>query len=228
MKKFFCIVLIICTLFALSGCGKDGENIDVEKGLSEVRFLENQCITIFNKYLSNEYLLEDNNIDWNSINEDFGIIRNSIDVVLIDLASIQVPSKNIVELENSINELDTIAQSQDMDKFMRKVCDIYNLVSYSILDNISNDEEIKLEKKSKSDLLYVGYYLMQKNKEFSMSNLDMFQDNYSKLSSNKSYIENNSYKINKVLIYTKNLRSKINSDDYEKSKQALTKILEFF
>ena len=148
--------------------------------------------------------------------------------ILIDLASIQVPSKNIVDLENSINELDSISQSQDIDKFIRKVCDTYNLVSYSILDNISNDEEIKLEKKSKSDLLYIGYYLMQKNKEFSMSNLDMFQDNYSKLSSNKNYIENNSYKINKVLIYIKNLRSEINGEDYEKSKQSLIKILEFF
>lgn len=228
MRKFLTIVLIICSLFSLTGCDKDNNNIEVEKGLSEVRFLENQCITIFNKYLSNDYILEDNNIDWNLINEDFNVVRNSIDVILIDLASIQVPSKNIVDLENSINELDSISQSQDIDKFIRKVCDTYNLVSYSILDNISNDEEIKLEKKSKSDLLYIGYYLMQKNKEFSMSNLDMFQDNYSKLSSNKNYIENNSYKINKVLIYIKNLRSEINGEDYEKSKQSLIKILEFF
>ena len=228
MRKFLTIVLIICSLFSLTGCDKDNNNIEVEKGLSEVRFLENQCITIFNKYLSNDYILEDNNIDWNLINEDFNVVRNSIDVILIDLASIQVPSKNIVDLENSINELDSISQSQDIDKFIRKVCDTYNLVSYSILDNISNDEEIKLEKKAKSDLLYIGYYLMQKNKEFSMSNLDMFQDNYSKLSSNKNYIENNSYKINKVLIYIKNLRSEINGEDYEKSKQSLIKILEFF
>ena len=228
MRKFLTIFLIICSLFSLSGCDKENNNIEVEKGLSEVRFLENQCITIFNKYLSNEYLLEDNKIDWNLINEDFNVVRNSIDVILIDLASIQVPSKNIVDLENSINELDSISQSQDIDKFIRKICDTYNLVSYSILDNISNDEEIKLEKKAKSDLLYIGYYLMQKNKEFSMSNLDMFQDNYSKLSSNKNYIENNSYKINKVLIYIKNLRSEINGEDYEKSKQSLIKILEFF
>ena len=228
MRKFLTIVLIICSLFSLTGCDKDNNNIEVEKGLSEVRFLENQCITIFNKYLSNDYILEDNNIDWNLINEDFNVVRNSIDVILIDLASIQVPSKNIVDLENSINELDSISQSQDIDKFIRKVCDTYNLVSYSILDNISNDEEIKLEKKSKSDLLYIGYYLMQKNKEFSMSNLDMFQDNYSKLSSNKNYIENNSYKINKVLIYINNLREEINGEDYEKSKQSLIKILEFF
>ena len=77
MRKFLTIVLIICSLFSLTGCDKDNNNIEVEKGLSEVRFLENQCITIFNKYLSNDYILEDNNIDWNLINEDFNVVRNS-------------------------------------------------------------------------------------------------------------------------------------------------------
>lgn len=228
MKKFLCIIFFVCILFVLSGCNNNNENVEIEKGLSEVRFLENQCITIFNKCFSNEYLLEDNSIDWSLVNEDFNVVRNSMDVVLIDFASLQVPSQSIVDLDNSFKELESFIQNQELDKFVRKICDTYNLVSNTILDNISNDEKNKLEKKSKSSLLYVGYYLISGNKEFALSNLDVFEENYSKLSSDRNYIESNSYKINRTFIHIKNIRAEINNEEFDKAKDTLSKILEFF
>ncbi len=223
------IIFIMCVaLWALSGCSDKGENLEEEKGLSEIRFIENQCITIFNKYFSNEYISENGDIDWNLINEDFDVARNSIDIILIDFAGIQIPSKSIVELENCFNDVEEFLSNQDINRFVKRICDIYNLVSYSILNNMSESEEIKLEKKAKSDLLYVGYYIMTENKEFALSNLDVFQDNFTKLSSTRNYVENNSYKINKVFINIQNLETEINDENFERSIESLSKILEIF
>ena len=197
-KVLFAIIGIIAMSFILTGCNDSNKDIELEKGLSEVRFLENQCITIFNKYLSGDYLLEDSTIDWNSINEDFSVSKNSIDVILIDFASIQIPSKSIVELENNFRKLEEYLIAKDINNFIGMICDSYNLISYSILNNMAESEEIKLEKKAKTDLLYVGYFLMGENKDEAINNLNLFQTNYSNLSSNKEYIENNSYKINKI------------------------------
>ena len=223
------VIFIMCVaLWALSGCSDKGENLEEEKGLSEIRFIENQCITIFNKYFSNEYISENGDIDWNLINEDFDVARNSIDIILIDFAGIQIPSKSIVELENCFNDVEEFLSNQDINRFIKRICDIYNLVSYSILNNMSESEEIKLEKKAKSDLLYVGYYIMTENKEFALSNLDVFQDNFTKLSSTRNYVENNSYKINKVFINIQNLETEINDENFERSIESLSKILEIF
>ena len=231
-KLFYVISIIFVmavALITLTGCNnKNSDNIEIEKSLSEIRYLENQTISIFNKFFLDEYFLEDGSIDWNLVNEDFDVIRSSIDVILIDLAGVQVPSKNIVDLENYFNDLETFIQNQDARNFVKRICDVYGLVSYSILDNISENEEIKLEKKSKSDLLYIGYYIMTENKEFILSNLDVFKTNFTALSSNKNYIENNSYKINKIFINIQNLETEINNDNYLSGKTSLTKILELY
>ena len=229
-NKFCLFVLFLAGLFILSGCNNENsdENIKSEKGLSEIRYLENQCINIFNKYISDEYVLEDGRIDWDLINNEFEVVRNSIDVILIDFASIQVSSKSIVELEDYFRDLDGFIQNKDIDGFMKKICDSYVLVSNSILNNLSNDEQIILEKRLKGNLLYIGYYLMNGNKNEAINNLNEFQQNYSRLSSENEYIENNSYKINRIYMNIQKLDKELKSDNFEESKKILVEILDFF
>ncbi len=228
MKKvLICMGILMCVAVGVFANHKsESKNVELEKGLSEVSFIQNQMVTIFNKYLRDEYLLEDGRFSWELLNEDFDVARTAIDVILIDFASLQVPSKTIVDFENSFSELENYIYEADVNKFIRKVCDIYNLTSYSILDNMSEDEEIKLEKKAKSDLLYCGYYIKTLNKEFALSNLDVFQENYKNLSINKKYVENNSYKINKIFINSQKLKDEINNEDFQMAINRFVKILE--
>ena len=230
MKKIFLyFIFIFFCLITLTACSSNNnQNIEVEKGLSEIIFLENQIITTYKKYLFDEYVLKDGNVDWDGINEDFDVALNSIDVILIDFASIQVPSKNIVELENNFNDMESFIGAQDLNGFIQKICDSYYLVSNSILDNISEDEEIKLEKKAKSNLLYIGYYLKNSNRDECLKNIENFQENYSRLSTNKKYVENSSYKINKIFINIQDLKSEVDVGDFEKANKTLTKIFEIF
>ena len=227
MKKFICIILII-SLFFLTGCSNNSQNLENEKTLSEAIFLENGLITIYKKYFQDDYKLENGDVNWTTISEDFNLIKNSIDVILIDFSSIQIPSKYILQLENNFNDIENFINAKDLNNFAQKICENYNLISYSILDNISENKEFKLEKKSKSDLVYIGLFINNNNKEKSIEYIKKFQDNYSNLSTSREYIENNSYKINKIYIETQNLSSKIEKEDFENAKENLLKILEFF
>ena len=91
-------------MILLSGCDlKNTENLELRKGLSEVSFLENQYISIFNKYISDEYIDDNSQIDWQLIEEDYSVVDNSLNVILMDFAGLNIPSKDIVELENNFN-----------------------------------------------------------------------------------------------------------------------------
>ena len=229
-KKVYGVLIFIffgCIIF-LSGCESSDETLEVEKGLSEVRFLENQCMSMFSKYISGDYLLENNQVNWSFVTEDLDVIRNSSDVIEIDFAGLQVPSQNIVDLENNFRQLESFLAEKNLDLLMKKICDIYSLVSNSILETVSKDEVLKIEKKTKSNLLYIGYNLATFNKEEAMLYLNELQANYSELSANKDYIENHSYKINKIFMDIQKLKTAINDENFEESNKILLEIFEFF
>ena len=227
MKKILSLILIFCLILCLSGCSNN-QNLENEKTVSEAMYLENGLITIFKKCFQDEYILQNQDIDWYSITEDFNILKNSISVILIDFSSVHIPSESILQLENNFNDLENSIYSKDFNTFFQKITDTYNLISYSILDNISENKEFKLEKKSKSDLLYIGYFIKNSDKEQIQSYMSSFEENYSSLGTSKGYIENNSYKINKVFIEFQNLKSEIELNNFEIAREKLTKILDFF
>ena len=111
---------------------------------------------------------------------------------------------------------------------MRKVCDTYSLVSNSILSNISEDEITKLEKSAKSNLLYIGYNIKIANKDEALKNIAEFENNVSKLNSNKEYVENNSYKINRIFIDIQKLKLILQEDNFEIGDKVILDILSLF
>lgn len=228
-KRIFILIVISLIMILLSGCDlKNTENLELRKGLSEVSFLENQYISIFNKYISDEYIDDNSQIDWQLIEEDYSVVDNSLNVILMDFAGLNIPSKDIVELENNFNNSNVFIEEKNIDMFMRKVCDTYSLVSNSILSNISEDEITKLEKSAKSNLLYIGYNIKIANKDEALKNIAEFENNVSKLNSNKEYVENNSYKINRIFIDIQKLKLILQEDNFEIGDKVILDILSLF
>lgn len=228
IRKIFLFLMIIICCIVLTACENKNENIEAEKVFSEVEFLQNQCINIVLKYISNDYQKADNQFDFEKLKEDYFILESSIDVVIIDFASIQIPSSNIVELNNNFNDLNICIQNEDTEKFVEKICDIYSVLSNSILDNISKDEVFKQEKKAKSYLVYTGFYLTNSNKEKALENLGQYQNSFAIFNKNHEYIENNSYKINKVFVDIQKLRAQIESENFNGARQTFQTFIEIF
>lgn len=225
MRNFCLLFLIFIMCFSLAGCKDSKENLEIQKGLSEISFLENQCVTIFTKYLSGDYQVEAG-IDWDLLSEDYSILSNSIDVIMIDFASIQIPSKSIVEFENSFSDMDSFVKSKNVVGLMGKICDTYSLVSNSILGSVSNDENLKQEKLVKSDLLYLGYFISTESREEAKVVLEKFQEDYSVLSKNRNYLENNSYKLNRVFVDIQKIENFLEDSDFENSIEVVLKMFE--
>ena len=227
-RKFCILILIFLITLILTGCKEDSKKVETKKVYSELNFLENEYITIFNKFISEEYKTKENQIDWNLLKEDYIVLNSSIDVIIIDLASFGISSKTIFELENNFKELDSFIESNDIDRFMKVICDSYSLVSNIILDSVSEDDIIKQEKNAKSNLLYIGYYLTTVNKEYLLEAINEFQNNYSNLVKNQDYLENNSYKINIIFIDIQKLKMALEEDNFGIGKQIFIEIFDNF
>ena len=227
-RKIFVLILISLVLLILTGCSKNNtENLELQKSISETKFLENHSITMFTKYISDEYL-ENGQINWKIIEDDFMVLSSSIDIIFIDFANINIPSQIIVDLENHFNDLKVFLQNRDLNSFMGKICDVYNLVSNTILNSVSNDDIFKSEKRIKGELVYIGYYLKTANKDEVMKHLDNFQNGINVLNSNKEYIENNSYKINRIFMKIQQLKLIIAEDNLKEGENLIIELFEFF
>ncbi|MBR1540589.1 MAG: hypothetical protein IJ629_05465 [Clostridia bacterium] len=225
-RKFCLFILILLMILGLTGCQSKNENIEMEKGLSEVRFLENRWVSILGKYISGEYETKNGNLDWELIREDYVILNQSVEVILIDFASLQIPSKTIAQLEKNFNDLNIFLQNNDIESFMKLVCDNYDLVANSILNDLSIDKTLKQEKILKSKMLYIGYYIAVSDKEEALYYLNDFEENYISLSKNKNYIDSNSYKINRILVEVQKLKYWLEKDDFENGKEEFFHILQ--
>ena len=225
IRKICLFIFSLLLLLLLTGCQKSNEELKNEKVLSEVRYIENQSITIFCKYLSNEYINDDLTINWDLVNEEFISLKNSSNVILIDFASLNLKSKDIVELENIFLNMEEFEKKKDEKNFFKSICDCYSFVSNNILNNISNNEMLKLEKKVKSDLMYIGYYLSINDINEVNTMVDNYQNDYSNLIKNIDYIENNSYSVNKKFIQMQRIKTKINNGDIRGSKEDINQML---
>jgi len=228
IRKLFLFGFIIIAVLCFSGCSEDMENLETEKGLSEIRFLENQCCNIFEKYMGGDYSTEDNQIQWNLLKEDYVVLKDAMDVILIDMASLQIQSKSIVALENHFNDLDNDIRMKEGNLWIKEICDIYYLLSNTILESISKEEWVQQEKKCKSDLLYVGYYLILWQKEEVLASLDAFEEKFADLNKNQAYLENNAYKVNKVFMSIQKLKLSLERDNLEAGKEEFLKLLKMF
>lgn len=227
-KRIYWITLGIVVLLALTGCKEDKEQLKIEKVQSESKFLENECMIIFNKYMENEYLNENQQINWQQIEEDYTILNHATDVIIMDMASLPIASNQIAELEKYFYDLNDTFHFQKIEEFMKTICDIYKLVSTTILENVSSNQLEKQEKEAKSKLVYIGYYLNFLEKENTLKSIEEFQDSYSKLSKNKEYLDNYAYKMNRIYVDIQKIQSLIERENWNGGKEAFLKLMKFF
>lgn len=224
-RKFWIIIIIGITLLALTGCKGKDENLEMEKCLSEIHFLENRCITIVNKLISDEYKQKSGELDWDLIKDDYYVLDKSLSVILVDLASNYVSNQNIIELENNFNNLSSFIQAKDINGFSQALCDCYSFVSTKILDSFDVEKTIKQDKELKSNFLYVGIKLKSENSEDALKYLQDFENLYEKLNQDAEYLESHYYQINRMFIEIQKLKKLIEKNDFESSKDVFLQIL---
>ena len=128
MKKFLVSFLIIISLFCLSGCDKNSQDLENEKNVSEIMYLENRLITISQKFLQDDYNLENSEIDCLSSLED----NTTLYLVRLDnnpnLRQVDYFSNNNTNYGNSTNYINCYEEN----------CTINN----AVISDVKNDTTI--------------------------------------------------------------------------------------
>ncbi|MCI8309957.1 MAG: hypothetical protein HFJ45_07305 [Clostridia bacterium] len=201
MKKIcFSVVILIILLFSLCGCKDESEEVlQKSKINSEIEYLESKILFIVNNYLNDEYYDDSQKIEWNNINVDFALISRSSSVIIMDLVSAQVNNDLMLEFEKIINDAQTALTSQNLDEFIKNICSLYGFLP-EFSKQSSQNEIITKIKSMKGNLLFATYYSNINDFESNKKYLEQMESIYSELVKSQEYIEENSYKVNRIYL----------------------------
>lgn len=214
-KLLFIIILIIC-LVLLTGCSenKSEEELMQEKILSELNFIENSTISILEKYLEGDYNV-DGQISWQNISNDFKEIANSSSVIILDLTSKQIEYEKIMEIETRINDVNLAIENNLEPSFLEALKNLYSLIPDYLSIIYSEDNFIVLEKRVKEYLMESLYYSMIDDYSSSLLYLEEAEKIYGNLMNNTDFLNENSYKTNRVYISIQEMKLAIQNQQKE-------------
>lgn len=216
IKSIFYFCIIIISLFLLTGCSeqKTEEELLKDKILSELEFFESETFLIIEKYLNEDYIV-DNNLDWEEIRDDFENISNSSSVIILDLISAKVNDDEILKLESRINAVNSVIENKDENSFLESLKNFYNLIPIYLKEIYPDNKNIYLEKDVNSNLLESLYYCITGNYEQSLNYIESAESIYKELINDTDFIEDNSYNMNRVYILIQEMKQSIQNQEKE-------------
>ena len=215
LKIFLIIILLLNCLFLLTGCDTKNQNeLLQEKINSELESIDKLILSIVEKYLRGEYY-ENDSINWLSIQNDFENISNNSSIIILDLSSYNISHDKILEYENRVNSVNLSIQEENQMLFIENLKNLYNLIPNYLKDIYSENHYLFLSKLYKSYLLESLYSCLNDDFENGLNYIEEAQKIYDKLISNTEYLNENSYKANRVFIAIQEMKICIQNSQKE-------------
>lgn len=213
-KIFFLIILVVFTLL-LTGCKKDEspERIN-EKTTKELGYFEEKIFEIIIKLEKNEYLSEDNIIDWDKISEDAEKINIELDNLMLDLSKLNLANEEIRNLSICTNNVLLAINTNNEKNLLNELTNLYQMIPRYL--NLYENNKNKINKKElKLSILRSFNYAI--NGDWGNSNNEVLnvEKKYNEMISNSSYIEENTYNINKLYILIQEYKTAIDTNNFE-------------
>ena len=168
------------------------------------------------KFQKNEYIT-DGTQDWSKILEDSEKINEELDNLMIDLSNFDFTNDEISDLSKYTNNILIAINKQNETDLMKELNNLYQTIPKYLRKYESNKSEIN-KKELKAIILnsfnfaYDGDWASAKNEALNAEN------KYNEMMQDSSYIEANSYNINKLYILIQEYKVAINSEIFELSK----------
>lgn len=213
-KIFFLIILVVFTLL-LTGCKKDEspERIN-EKTTKELGYFEEKIFEIIIKLEKNEYLSEDNIIDWDKISQDAEKINIELDNLMLDLSKLNLANEEIRNLSICTNNVLLAINTNNEKSLLNELTNLYQMIPRYL--NLYENNKNKINKKElKLSILRSFNYAI--NGDWGNSNNEVLnvENKYNEMISNSSYIEENTYNINKLYILIQEYKTAIDTNNFE-------------
>ena len=98
-KYIFNFVILIMMLILFTGCtGIESETKEAsieDKAKSEIEYLEDEIFTVLNKYSKNEYMTDDDTVDWEKVNTETQKVGKVLDTMILDFGEAKISNDEL-------------------------------------------------------------------------------------------------------------------------------------
>lgn len=213
MKKLLLNFLCICVIFSLTGCSREEKYTIKDKLDSETEYIENLIFKIVIKHAKGEYE-EEGKINWDYIKGDINKINSSWNLMIIDLSTVGVENKEILQYSDDLNNLLLSIANNDELTMIDKLNSIYK----KIIDfrDVYSDNKNEIEKnRIKSSILNSYYFANIMQYENGKIDIDKTIEKYKELMKNDDYKKENNYNLNKIYILLQEYRNSFNTGELD-------------
>lgn len=214
IKNYTYIILIIFSIISLTGCELTQEEKTIKnKTDEEIEYLENQIITIVNKYVKREYE-KDGELVWEDINTDVFRITNIMDTLMLDLSEYEISKEDMLTFRNEVNNLSLAVSNIDEYNLIEECSFLYSLLP-NYLEKYSDDINKINIMKLKSLVLssYVAANL--DDWEGAKNAIGLAETKYNEMSNDVEYMKEYSFNLNKIYILLQEVKNAIELNEIE-------------
>lgn len=197
--KVFFIFIIILSLFVLSGCEDNTENLLNNKIASEMNYLEDIIFMIVKKYMANDYLDDVGVLDWTSIKEDFTNINNSSNTLINDFVSKNFSNDDILRFEELLNSVNLSISEQNEKNLLVTLANFYSIIPEYTERYLGYNAEVTVRNIKKTNL-YSIISCMQGDYNNAENLCFQAESEYVRLTKNTEYLKNNAYYVNRIYV----------------------------
>lgn len=217
MKKIFNIILvaiIIVSIFILTGCKDNTEDMLNEKISSEMNYLESVIRMIVKKYMANDYLNTDGNINWKDIKTDFEGINNSSSILVTDFATKNFSNEDILKFEELLNNVN-LAMSEESDvNVLIALANLYSIIPEYQEKYLGYDSEVTIRKIAILNL-YSIISCMQGDFDKAIEVCSQSESEYINLTKDTEYLKENSYYVNRIYVVLQEYKMSLSEKSLE-------------
>ncbi|MGN1298641.1 MAG: hypothetical protein ACI4UE_01490 [Candidatus Scatovivens sp.] len=214
-KRLILIFIIILLSIFLTGC-KNNESPEkiTEKTSKELGYFEEKIFQIILKLEKDDYLSPDNTLDWKKILEDAEKINMELDNIMLDLSNLNLANEKIDDISVYTNNILMAISEKNETKLMSELNNLYQTIP-KYLEIYEEDKNTIMKKELKAFVLSSFNYAINGDWGSAKNEVINAENKYNEMIGNNSYIEENSYNINKVYILIQEYKTSVNSENFE-------------
>ena len=190
-------------------------NENSKKTEKELEYFEEKIFAIIIKLQKNEYKDDKENIKWDDILTDAEKIEGEIDNIIVDLSDIQVTNEEIAKLSLYTNNILNKIIDKDEKGLMNELTMLYNQIPLYMKEFEKDERNLIMKKELKSLVLENYNNLLQNNLSEINTQLENIENKYNEMLGNNSYLEENSYNINKIYVLIQEYKTSILNSNIE-------------
>ena len=238
----FCIyfLCIIICLISFTGCSlsqNEDEKTIQDKTNEEIDFLQDEILTIINKYAKGEYYTsqgEENEeesdqsiLNWEEVGKNVTIFNETLDTIILDLSEVEISNDDLINFRNHINNISVAVSNEDRETLLAEVGTLY-LYLPTLLEKYSNDNNkiniIKLKSLVASSYIYSELLDWENAK----NSATLAENKYKEMMDDVNYMREYSYNLNKIYVLLEEFKSAIDTEQIDLTKVKYINFIEKF